>query len=81
MNSTEEEKIANIRGLGTDIALVSSMVFLAQFVLSAFVGTIVDAVGSTVAVIVAAAILSFLGALTATQVTYYDLWHCCRHYG
>ncbi|KAK3105636.1 hypothetical protein FSP39_002399 [Pinctada imbricata] len=70
---TEEERMENIRGLGTDIALVSSMVFLAQFLLSAFMGTVVDAVGSTVAVIVAAAILSCLGALTATQVTYYEM--------
>lgn len=62
-----------IRGLGTDVALVSSMVFLAQFILSAFVGSVIGLVGSTVAVVVAAAFLSFCGALMATQVVYLDL--------
>ncbi|XP_033730466.1 proton-associated sugar transporter A-like [Pecten maximus] len=62
-----------VRGLGTDVAVVSSMVFLAQFILSAFVGTIIDAVGSSVAIVVAAAIFSFLGACCATQVMYLDL--------
>ncbi|XP_069120878.1 proton-associated sugar transporter A-like isoform X2 [Argopecten irradians] len=63
----------SVRGLGTDVAVVSSMVFLAQFILSAFVGTIIDAVGSSVAIVVAAAIFSFLGACCATQVMYLDL--------
>ncbi|OWF52242.1 Proton-associated sugar transporter A [Mizuhopecten yessoensis] len=62
-----------VRGLGTDVAVVSSMVFLAQFILSAFVGTIIDAVGSSVAIVVAAAIFSFIGACCATQVMYLDL--------
>ncbi|XP_062579204.1 membrane-associated transporter protein-like [Saccostrea cucullata] len=71
--STEPLTESNIRGLGTDLAIVSSMVFVAQFVLSAFVGSVVDAAGSTVAVVVVAAILSFLGAVSATQVLYLDL--------
>ncbi|XP_055860305.1 proton-associated sugar transporter A-like [Biomphalaria glabrata] len=62
-----------VRGLGTDVAIISSMVFLAQFLLSVLMGTVVTAVDSTVAVIVTSAILSFLGSLTATQVTYLDL--------
>lgn len=67
---SEENKI---RGLGTDVAIVSSMVFVAQFVLSTFVGSVVDAIGSTVAVVLLAAVFSFLGSLCATQVLYLDL--------
>ena len=62
-----------IRGLGNDVALVSSMVFLAQFLLSLFMGTLVHLTGSTVTIVVAAAVLSFCGAMAATQVTYLDL--------
>lgn len=62
-----------VRGLGTDVAVVSSMVFLAQFILSTFLGSIIDLVDSTVTVVVAAAILSFLGAISASQVMYLDL--------
>ncbi|XP_046405853.1 proton-associated sugar transporter A isoform X2 [Ischnura elegans] len=64
---------AQIRGLGTDVAIVSSMVFLAQLTLSCFMGSLVAAVGSTTAVVAVAAFLSFCGALIATQVTYLDL--------
>ncbi|KAF4533546.1 hypothetical protein B566_EDAN001031 [Ephemera danica] len=62
-----------VRGLGTDVALVSSMVFLAQLTLSAFMGTIVSWAGTTTAVVCVAAVLSFCGAMCATQVLYLDL--------
>ena len=62
-----------VRGLGTDVAIVSSMVFLAQFLLSVAMGTIMAAIGSTVTVLVASSILSFCGALSALKVTYLDL--------
>ncbi|GFN87906.1 proton-associated sugar transporter a [Plakobranchus ocellatus] len=62
-----------VRGLGTDVAIVSSMVFMAQFLLSVAMGTIMAAVGSTVTVLVASSVLSFCGALTALRVTYLDL--------
>ena len=61
------------RGLGTDVALVSSMVFMAQFILSSSMGSIISAAGSTTAVIVSAAVLSFCGSLSASQVMYLDL--------
>ena len=67
------ETIIQVRGLGTDVAVVSSMVFLAQFILSTFLGSIIDLVNSTVTVVVAAAILSFCGALSASQIVYLDL--------
>ena len=62
-----------IRGLGTDVAVIQSMVFVAQFFLSLCMGSIVQAVDSTVAVVVSACILSFLGSLMATQVLYAGL--------
>lgn len=62
-----------VRGIGTDIAIVSCMVFLAQFILSLCMGTIVAKAGSTVAVVVMASILSFCGAVSANFVTYMDL--------
>ncbi|XP_014671303.1 PREDICTED: proton-associated sugar transporter A-like [Priapulus caudatus] len=70
---SDGKKKGQVRGLGTDIALISSMVFLAQFILSACMGGIVHAVGSTVAVIICAALLSFCGAVSATWVMYVDL--------
>lgn len=62
-----------VRGLGTDVAIVSSMVFLAQFIQALCVGSLVSAVGSTVAVVAVAAFLAFCGAVSATQVEYLDL--------
>jgi len=62
-----------VRGIGTDVAIVSCMVFLAQFILSSLMGTIVSSSGSTVAVVVCAAVLSFCGAVSASFVTYMDL--------
>merc|ERR1712223_1263391 len=62
-----------VRGIGTDIAIVSCMVFLAQFILSLCMGSIVSKAGSTVAVVVMASILSFCGAVSANFVTYMEL--------
>merc|ERR1719458_1843516 len=62
-----------VRGIGTDIAIVSCMVFLAQFILSLCMGSIVAKAGSTVAVVVMASILSFCGAVSANFVTYMEL--------
>ncbi|KAK2713609.1 proton-associated sugar transporter A-like [Artemia franciscana] len=73
--STQGERQGDIyiRGLGTDVAVVSSMVFLAQFLLSTFMGSIIAAVGSTTVVVIAASVLSFCGSLSASQVMYLDL--------
>ncbi|XP_070536854.1 membrane-associated transporter protein-like isoform X2 [Ptychodera flava] len=70
---TGETKRQQVRGLGTDIAMVQSMVFLAQFLLSSCMGAIVHAVSSTIAVVVSASLLSFFGAIAATRVVYLDL--------
>jgi len=61
-----------VRGLGTDIAVVSSMVFIAQFLLSAGMGSIVHASGTPAAIMAVASVLSLCGAVTATQVLYVD---------
>lgn len=62
-----------VRGLGTDIAIVSSMVFLAQFILSCGLGTIVSLSGTTTAVVGVASTLAACGALSATQIMYLEL--------
>ncbi|XP_062552076.1 proton-associated sugar transporter A [Armigeres subalbatus] len=69
----KEKQEINVRGLGTDVAIVSSMVFLAQFILSICMGTIVSWSGTTTAVVSVAAFLSFCGAISATRIMYLDL--------
>jgi solute carrier family 45 protein 1/2/4 len=49
------------------------MVFLAQFLLSMCMGFIVSFFGTTTTVVTVAAILSFFGAIAATQVMYLEL--------
>ncbi|XP_037954089.1 proton-associated sugar transporter A [Teleopsis dalmanni] len=63
----------DVRGLGTDIAMVNSMVFLAQFILSLCMGTIISISGTTTAVITTASFLSFCGAIAAANIMYLDL--------
>lgn len=62
-----------VRGLGTDVAIVSSMVFLAQFLLSCCLGTIVSITGTTAAVVYVASFLAMCGAASATRIMYLDL--------
>lgn len=74
VNADCEERIGTqVRGLGTDVAIVSSMVFLAQFILSICMGSIVKWSGTTTAVVSMASLLSFCGAICATRVMYLDL--------
>lgn len=63
----------HVRGLGTDVAIVSSMVFLGQFILSLCMGPIVSLAGTTTAVVGMSSFLSFCGAISATQIMYLDL--------
>ena len=62
-----------VRGLGTDIGLVGSALFVAQLLLSAAMGSVVKATGTTAVVMATAAVLSAAGALSATRVVYLDL--------
>ncbi|XP_054280552.1 proton-associated sugar transporter A isoform X2 [Macrosteles quadrilineatus] len=74
VNSSGDGVVASqVRGLGTDVAIVSSMVFLAQFSLSICMGSVVSWAGTTTAVAAVAAFLAFCGAISATQVVYLDL--------
>ncbi|CAF0868404.1 unnamed protein product [Adineta ricciae] len=59
-----------VRGIGTDVAVVSSMVFLAQLCLSSTMGTLIHLAGSTVVVTIVASFLSICGAISATKVLY-----------
>lgn len=68
-----EKTPAQRRGLGTDVAIVSSMVFLAQITQALLLGSVVAAVGSTTAIICAAAVFAGCGALSARKVLYLDL--------
>jgi solute carrier family 45 protein 1/2/4 len=60
------------RGLGADISLVGSMVFLAQFILSIFMGTFMKIIGSSSIIVYLAALFSFCGAITANFLLYID---------
>jgi len=62
-----------LRGLGTDVAILSSMVSLAQFILSMRMGYIVCIIGTTKTIFSFAAIIGLCGAISATQVMYLDL--------
>ena len=59
-----------VRGIGTDVAVVSSMVFLAQLCLSSSMGALIHWANSTVVVTFVASVLSIIGALSATKVLY-----------
>ncbi|UJR30917.1 hypothetical protein I4U23_018427 [Adineta vaga] len=59
-----------VRGIGTDVAIVSSMVFLAQLCLSSTMGIFIHLAGSTVIITIIASLLSICGAISATQVSY-----------
>lgn len=62
------------RGLGTDIALVSSMMFPAQLLLSLCAGPMVRVFGGSPTVIMyGASLVSACGAVCATRVTYHRL--------
>ncbi|XP_026496679.2 proton-associated sugar transporter A [Vanessa tameamea] len=61
------------RGIGTDVAVVSSCVFVAQLCISVIMGFAVKITGSTAAVVAVAATLAGAAAFTATKITYLDL--------
>jgi len=69
----EPSEESQVRGIGTDVGIVSCMVFLAQFILSLTMGSIIAAFHSTTVVVIAASVLSFCGAISACFVTYLDL--------
>ncbi|XP_062556028.1 proton-associated sugar transporter A-like isoform X2 [Armigeres subalbatus] len=61
------------RGFGADISILSSMLFLAQVIISLAIGSVIDAFGSTTIVVYSASLFSCLAAFSATQIIYMDL--------
>ncbi|XP_055596974.1 proton-associated sugar transporter A-like [Uranotaenia lowii] len=61
------------RGFGTDVSMLSSMLFLAQLILALGIGSVIDAIGDTTVIIYTASLFSFFAAISATQVLLMDL--------
>lgn len=61
------------RGLGTDIAIVNSMIFLAQFLLSVILSLVTTFSGSISIVIFLASFFSLCAAITASHIMYLKL--------
>lgn len=66
----ETVPLKQARGLGTDVAIISSMVFIAQLIVSLSVGPLVSWMDTTCAVLYASTFLSFLAAIAAMFVLY-----------
>lgn len=66
----ENIPLKQARGLGTDIAIISNMIFVAQLIVALGIGSFISLLGSTSAVIYAASFFSFLSAIVATKVVY-----------
>ncbi|EDV50579.1 proton-associated sugar transporter A [Drosophila erecta] len=66
----ETVPLKQARGLGTDVAIISSMVFIAQLIVSLSVGPLVSWMNTTCAVLYASTFLSFLAAIAAMFVLY-----------
>ncbi|XP_039442448.1 proton-associated sugar transporter A-like [Culex pipiens pallens] len=66
-------QIVQKRGFGADISTLSSMLFLAQVIISLSIGSIIDAFGTTTIVVYSAGLFSSLAAFAATQVWFMDL--------
>jgi solute carrier family 45 protein 1/2/4 len=61
------------RGLGGDIAIMGSMLFLAQLILSFSMGPLMAYLGSTAVVIYSASFCALAAGVAATQVEFLDL--------
>ncbi|XP_055372316.1 proton-associated sugar transporter A-like isoform X2 [Condylostylus longicornis] len=68
----ENIQIKQTRGLGTDVAIVSSMLFVAQLTISLSIGTLVSWLDTTAGVLYAASTFSLLSAISAHFVLYLD---------
>lgn len=72
MKKGENVPLKKTRGLGTDVAVISSMMFVAQIIISLTIGKVIKIIGTS-AVIYAASLFSVCAALMASQVLYMDL--------
>ncbi|XP_078609937.1 membrane-associated transporter protein-like [Branchiostoma floridae x Branchiostoma japonicum] len=64
--------IDGTRGMGIDVAMVTSMIQLAQIVVGALLGVVVSALGNVVAVPVCASALGCLGCIVVAMFVKYD---------
>ena len=60
------------RRIGTDLSIISSMVFVAQIILSLFIGTLVKLLSSKTVVVYAASVFSACAAVTSRKLLYLD---------
>ncbi|KAH8335319.1 hypothetical protein KR074_010436 [Drosophila pseudoananassae] len=66
----ETVPLKQARGLGTDVAIISSMVFIAQLIVSLSVGPLISWMETTCAVLYLSTFLSFMAAIAALFVLY-----------
>ncbi|XP_062534256.1 proton-associated sugar transporter A-like, partial [Armigeres subalbatus] len=60
------------RGFGADVSMLSSMLFLAQLLISLIIGSVIDALGSAAVIVYSASLFSFLASISATQILFMD---------
>ncbi|XP_017488729.1 PREDICTED: proton-associated sugar transporter A [Rhagoletis zephyria] len=70
MHNGESVPLKQARGLGTDVAIISSMVFIAQLVISLSIGPLISWMQTTCAILYASTFLAFLAAISAMFVLY-----------
>ncbi|EDW17467.1 proton-associated sugar transporter A [Drosophila mojavensis] len=70
VHNGETIPLKQARGLGTDVAIISSMVFIAQLIVSLCVGPLVAWMETTCAILYASTFLSFTAAIAAMFVLY-----------
>ncbi|XP_061391727.1 proton-associated sugar transporter A [Musca vetustissima] len=66
----ETVPLKQTRGLGTDVAIISSMVFIGQLIVSVIVGPVVAWMQTTCAILYLSTILAFFAAISAMFVLY-----------
>jgi len=65
-----DQNVISQRGIGADLSLISSMVFVAQIFLSSFIGVVMKLFGSKVVVLYTAAFFSSCAALTSNKILF-----------
>lgn len=68
-----EVESKQIRGVGTDVAILHSMIFVGQMIVSLTSGPLISLIDSVRAVIYAAGLFAGLSAISASQIVYMDL--------
>lgn len=69
----QDVESTQIRGVGTDVSILHSMIFVGQIIVSISSGPLIAMIDSVRAVIYAAGFFAGLSAISATQIVYMDL--------